>query len=176
MQRPTNFEERWFDAGSSTSAEGSALHAQHKAAEPLPQRWLELLAMVDAALAIDVLSPPTQPEQSGVGVRSLSVSGEAWRSCGAGSSTVAEGGSASTSTSVPQAATQAPDLTRSVRLGLGAVLSEELAATEPAPPSLMKLLARLEERIQADIELGRSYTAVERAVAEMMRLSRTDHE
>src|SRR6266446_3712368 len=122
MQRPTNFEERWFDAGSSTSAEGSALHAQHKAAEPLPQRWLELLAMVDAALAIDVLSPPTQPEQSGVGVRSLSVSGEAWRSCGAGSSTV----SASTSTSVPQAATQVPDLTRSVRLGLGAGLSEEL--------------------------------------------------
>jgi hypothetical protein len=41
-----------------TQAVGDGLRAQHKATEPLPPRWLELLAKLDA-----VLSAPTQPEE-----------------------------------------------------------------------------------------------------------------
>jgi hypothetical protein len=63
-----------------------------------------------------------------------------------------------------------------VQLALGAVLSEELATTEVGPPSLMELLAQLEERNRTDMELEHCYGAVDRAVAELVRLGRTDHE
>ena len=64
--------------------------------------------------------------------------------------------------------TVAPDGARSVQLSLGTVLSEELAS-EVVPPSLMKLLAQLNERMKTDAELERCYGAVDRAVAELVR-------
>jgi hypothetical protein len=93
------------------------------APEPLPPRWLELLAKLDMVCATEVEpAPPTQPEQSANGI----------------------GGG---------------------RLALG----EELAGTEPAPPSLTKLLTQLEARNRTDMELRRWYGAVDRAVAELVR-------
>jgi hypothetical protein len=57
-------------------------------------------------------------------------------------------------------------------------LGGELAGTEPAPPSLTKLLAQLEARNRTDMELRRWYGAVDRAVAELVRhrQGRTGHE
>jgi hypothetical protein len=41
---------------------------EHNAREPLPPRWLELLAKLDTVCVTEVEpSPPTQPEQSGDG-------------------------------------------------------------------------------------------------------------
>jgi hypothetical protein len=67
---------------------------------------------------------------------------------------------------------------RSVRFGVGNVLSEQLFATEPAQQSLMKLLAQLNERMKTDAELERCYGAVDRAIAELVphRLGRTGDE
>ncbi len=67
----------------------------------------------------------------------------------------------------------ASDVARLVRFGVGNVLREEFASTEPVPPSLTGLLAQLEERMKTDMELGRCYGAVDRAVAELVRLGRT---
>ena len=87
---------------------------ERNAPEPLPPRWLELLAKLDIVCATEVEpAPPTQPEQSANGI----------------------GGR---------------------RLALG----EELAGTEPAPPSLTKLLTQLEARNRTDMELRRWYGAV----------------
>jgi hypothetical protein len=52
-----------------------------------------------------------------------------------------------------------PDLARGLLLGVGNCLREHLVATEPAPQSLMKLLAQLEARTQTEIELERCYAA-----------------
>jgi len=51
----------------------------------------------------------------------------------------------------------------------GLPLTEELAATQPAQTSLVKLLAQLEERNRTDVELRRCYGAVDRALAEFVR-------
>jgi hypothetical protein len=61
---------------------------------------------------------------------------------------------------------------RSLLVSVGDVLHEELVATEPAPQSLMKLLTRLDGRIQGDIERERWYAAVDRAVAELVGMDR----
>ncbi len=137
QRRHTNFEGLPL-----TQAVADGLRAQHKATGPLPPRWLELLAKLDAMCGTEVEpSPPTQPEQS-----------------------ADEDGGIS----------PAPDVARSVQFGVGKVLSEEFASTEPVPPSLMGLLAQLEERMKTDMELGRRYGAVDRAVAELVRLGRTE--
>jgi hypothetical protein len=48
-------------------------------------------------------------------------------------------------------------------------LNEELAGTQPAHQSLVKLLAQLEERNRTDMELRRCYGAIDRALAEFVR-------
>jgi hypothetical protein len=65
-----------------------------------------------------------------------------------------------------------PDLTRGLLLGIGNCLREDLAATVPAPQSLMKLLAQLEARTQTEIDPERCYAAVDRAVAELVSMDR----
>jgi hypothetical protein len=57
---------------------------------------------------------------------------------------------------------------QSVDGGGSLALTEELAGTQPAQPSLVKLLAQLEERNRTDMELRRCYGAVDRAVAELV--------
>jgi hypothetical protein len=57
-------------------------------------------------------------------------------------------------------------------LNLGAALREEFATAEPAPPRLMKLLAQLDERIEANEKRERCYAAVDRAVTELVGLCR----
>ena len=47
--------------------------------------------------------------------------------------------------------------------------TEELAGTQPARQSLVKLLAQLEERNRTDMEMRRCYGAVDRALAEFVR-------
>jgi hypothetical protein len=63
-----------------------------------------------------------------------------------------------------------PDLARGLLLGVGNCLREDLVATEPAPQSLIKLLAQLEARTHTEIELDRCYAAVDRAVAELVSM------
>jgi hypothetical protein len=62
----------------------------------------------------------------------------------------------------------AADVVRSVGFGVGNVLSEGVFATEPAQQSLMKLLAKLNERMKINAELERCYGAVDLAVAELV--------
>jgi hypothetical protein len=57
-------------------------------------------------------------------------------------------------------------------LNLGAALREEFATAEPAPPRLMKLLAQLDARIEANEKRERCYAAVDRAVTELVGLCR----
>ena len=119
---------------------------KYNAPEPLPPRWLKLLAKLDIVCAIAAEpAPPTQPDQRGD-----------WD----GRGSLASG---------------AP---RSVRFGVGNVLSEQLFATELAQKSLMKLLAQLNEYTKTDAELERCYGVVDRAVAELVRhsLGRTGDE
>jgi hypothetical protein len=49
------------------------------------------------------------------------------------------------------------DAGQAITLNVGAVLREELAIAEPAPPRLMKLLAQLDARIDANKRRERCY-------------------
>jgi hypothetical protein len=66
----------------------------------------------------------------------------------------------------------APDVSHPLLMSVGIGLREELVATELAPPSLMKLLAQLEVRVQANIKREELYAAVDRAVAEVVHVGR----
>jgi hypothetical protein len=65
-----------------------------------------------------------------------------------------------------------PAYSRILRRDLGDAIREELAASEPVPRSLVKLLEQLEGRVKADIERERLYGAVQEAVDELMHLGR----
>ena len=66
------------------------------------------------------------------------------------------------------------DSHQAVTLNVGTGLREELATAEPAPPRLMKLLAQLDARIEANEKRERCFAAVDRAVAELVGLCRSD--
>jgi hypothetical protein len=66
----------------------------------------------------------------------------------------------------------APDVSRALLMSVGIGLRQELVETEPAPPSLMKLLAQLEARVQASIKREELYAAPDRAVAEVVHVGR----
>jgi hypothetical protein len=64
-----------------------------------------------------------------------------------------------------------PGYSRATRVKLGTALRDELAAREPAPPTLMRLLAELDVRMRADTESDRLYAAFDRAVEQVVRLN-----
>ena len=64
------------------------------------------------------------------------------------------------------------DSCQAMTLNLGATLREEFATAEPPPPRLMKLLAQLDARIEANEKRERCYAAVDRAVTELVGLCR----
>jgi hypothetical protein len=66
----------------------------------------------------------------------------------------------------------APDASHALLMSVGIGLREDLVATEPTPPSLMKLLAQLEARVQANITREELYAAIDRAVAEVVHVGR----
>jgi hypothetical protein len=66
----------------------------------------------------------------------------------------------------------APDASHALLMSVGIGLREDLVATEPTPPSLMKLLAQLEARVQANITREELYAAIDRAVAEVVHVDR----
>jgi hypothetical protein len=64
-----------------------------------------------------------------------------------------------------------PGYSRATRVKVGAALRDELAATEPAPQTIIRLLAQLDVRMRADTESERLYVAFDRAVEQVVRLN-----
>ena len=53
---------------------------------------------------------------------------------------------------------------------MSTALRDELAATEPAPPTVLRLLAELVVRMRTDTESERLYAALDRAVEQVVCL------